>query len=144
MYIIEEPDESNNKQAEPVVFQDDSVGNLHVLHGLALILLGLLELKPHQEQHHRRDNTQSQSHTPSGAEVVLGEDENQDIRHERANDKPPINGDICEHNKPHIPRPRLDLARCLGGRDTARGILAADTDPDKKAERGERGDHAGE
>lgn len=113
-----------------------------MLHGFSLEFFGLLELKTHQEQNNRGDNTQSQCHTPHRAHVVLGENEHQDIWDKGANDKTPIDRDVSEHYEPCIPRPRLHLARCLGGCDTARGVLAANADSDKETVCGERGDHA--
>ena len=64
--------------------------------------------------------------------MVLGEVEDQDVRHESANDKALVNGDIGEHDEPEISRSRLQFARCLGGCDTSSGVLPANTNSDEE------------
>ena len=57
IYVVEEPDKPNNKQAHPVMLGDEQVRDFNVFHRLPLEFLGLLELKTNQEQRDGRDDT---------------------------------------------------------------------------------------
>src|SRR5271154_898538 len=98
--IVKEPDKADNEKPPPVVLDDQSVRDSDVLHRLALELLRLFELESKQEQKQRRNDTKTQGETPAETKVTLCCNQNHHVGHESANDKAPVNRNVCEHNEP--------------------------------------------
>jgi hypothetical protein len=78
-YIVDEPDQRDNKQTEAVVLEDKLVRGLGISHRVAAKLLGLLELKSDDEEHEREDDTNSQAGSPDGAVVNVASGSGHDI-----------------------------------------------------------------
>ena len=71
--VIEEPRGGDGKESDPVALEDQPVGDLGVLHGIALEPFGLLHLQPPEEDCQGGDHTETKRDTPDGPQVVGSE-----------------------------------------------------------------------
>lgn len=55
-YVIEEPDQADTEETKSVELEDKAVRSL-LLHGLLLVLLGLLESETKNKKHDRKDRS---------------------------------------------------------------------------------------
>lgn len=69
-HVVEEPDQADTQQSEPVVAQNQPVRCL-MSHGVLGKLFRLLESKTHDEEDERKYNTDSQASSPNRAEVAV-------------------------------------------------------------------------
>ena len=88
-----------------------------MLHAFLLELFRFVELVSEGEKHDRGDGTQGKRDSPDGAEVVLGENLDQDIWDESTKDKSTVNHDVGEDDEPSVPAATLHLAGGFTARD---------------------------
>jgi len=69
-YVVEEPNQTDAEQSEPVVAQDQRVWCL-ASHRLLGELLGLLESKSKDEEDKREDDSNAKTCPPDGAVVAV-------------------------------------------------------------------------
>ena len=93
----------------------------------------LLQLDSQPEKAQGRDDTKSERHSPCSAQVVLGEDEDEDHWHESCNNESSVDGEICREYEISIAVTLLQLASSLSARHTACRIFASDTDTKQEA-----------
>ena len=86
-YVVDEPDQTDDEEAEAVEAEDESVGGLGVLHGVLLELLGLLEKEAQDQEQRGEDGADAQADPPDGAEVLVVARCCGNVRHEGAKDE---------------------------------------------------------
>ena len=70
-HVIDEPDQAHGEQAPAVTPQHEQVRRARVLHGVLAELLGLLELKTHDQEDEREDAADAQARPPYRAVVLV-------------------------------------------------------------------------
>lgn len=107
-------------------------------HAVLLGLLGLVQPEAQEEQRERRDDAESQTDAPVGFQAldVVAEDPQKHERDKGADHEAEVDHQVGEEDEPPVARALLDLARGLGGRDGAGGVLATDADACGVLERG--------
>jgi len=59
-YIVDEPEEADNKQAEAIEAQNQLVWRFSILHGVSLEFLGFFEEETDDEEGQGKDNANSE------------------------------------------------------------------------------------
>ena len=68
--VIHEPREGDGSESDPVALNDQPVGDLGILHRIALEPLGLLHINSPDEDGNGGDDTETKGETPDGPEMV--------------------------------------------------------------------------
>lgn len=71
--VVDEPDDGDCGEAEPVAAEDEQVRHFGVPHGVALIPRRLLHAQPPNEDEHGRDEAEPEREAPDRAEVIVPE-----------------------------------------------------------------------
>jgi len=68
--VVQEPSAGNGKESNPVTLEDQPVGDLGVLHRIALVPLRLVHIQSPNEDGESGNNTETKGETPDSPEVV--------------------------------------------------------------------------
>lgn len=88
LYIVDEPDQADNKETDAVEAEDEEVRGPGVLHGVLLVLLGLLDEEAQDQQNRGEDGADAEGGPPDGAEMLVVAGRGDDVGHEGAKDEP--------------------------------------------------------
>lgn len=112
------------------------------MHTLPVKLLRLLQFEPQVEQAERRNHAKAQGDTPDSAQVVLGEDQDDDHGHQAGQYEAQVDHKVREEDEPAVALTLGQLPGAFGGRDGAGRILTTDTDTQEEPVRGQRSKEA--
>lgn len=111
---------------------------------LPLKLFRLLQLESEIQEEQRRHDTQSQRDSPGRAQMVVGADDDENVRDESANHEAPVNRHVGEEDEPAIASTTTQFSRSLRARNRSSRVFSSDSNPDQEAVRGQGSEHAGQ
>ncbi|RDW61949.1 hypothetical protein BP6252_11382 [Coleophoma cylindrospora] len=141
-HVVDEPNDTDGGQTEPVVSQDQSVwvfGHLG-----AVVLLGLVDLGTGDQQENGQDGGDAEADTPRRSQVVLGGCEHDDHGNQRSGGESQIELEVGCEDEPPVTRAGLQLDRGLGCGYTTCGVFSTNAHTDEHTVCRQRGGHASE
>lgn len=92
--VVDEPDDADGAETDPITLDDEPVRNLGPPPARLLEGLWLGQLEPEVEERGRDHDPEADGQTPHRAEVVLGEDQDQDVWHKGAEDESHVDRNV--------------------------------------------------
>lgn len=138
--VIDEPDDGDHEQTEPVVPQDQEVWIFG--HFSTVVLLGFLELGSDDEHEGGQYSSDAEGDAPGGSQVLLGGSQDHDHGHQGAGHEADIQLEVGREDEPAVSCSGFQLGCGFGGCDTACGVLTTNTDADQHAVGSQRSGHS--